>query len=249
MNNTDWKNHPIVVAAVAVSAAIGLCVIIIKEIILPTYTAHLNNTIKELQTTNNNIVSENTRLKEHIIELKNKLDISEEKESNLLSKLELAQQENLFSSETPYPLGLGQIKIGDPVSLIFKSYPIDSIEISKYGYIDVNNQHEIFTQATYYADDIKNKNSEITHVSYGIDFKKGLSKDFLQMKLIDSFGMPKKWVWDDYYSWMTKSKIIIYKSSNNRMLLMPEGFKPRMWPEYDSTCTSEMDADPIISTQ
>ncbi|HAU4909017.1 TPA: hypothetical protein F3P23_19860 [Aeromonas hydrophila] len=46
--SSNWKEHPIVVAAVAVSGTIALAVLLIKEVILPTHTAALTNQISSL---------------------------------------------------------------------------------------------------------------------------------------------------------------------------------------------------------
>ncbi|KFZ39140.1 hypothetical protein HR45_01710 [Shewanella mangrovi] len=233
MNNTDWKDHPISIAAVAVAATIGLCILIGKEIVLPTYTASLNNTIELLKNEKNKIETEKKSIENKAEALTKKLGESDSTNKDLLKKLEQAQYGNLFSNGDPYPVGLGSVRIGDPAKSILKIYPKASIDVDKKGFITIKNQHQLFNDIVYYVNE-DDKNLPITHIMYRINYTTKIDDNFLQKKLIDSFGLPEEWEWDNYYSWQTKSKLIIYKDDDRSIILMNQNYSPGTWPRRKS---------------
>lgn len=229
MSESSWKDHPIIIAAIAVAATTTFC----YQFVIPTYTTSLNNSIESLKKNQIELSSKSLDLNKKIEALTKKLEISEKTNKDLLSQLEIAQEKNLFSNTDSYPIGLGSIKIGDPMSLIFNTYPKDSINLSQIGYITVKNQHRIFSTITYYSNHDEKK-PKISHIMFSIDYKTKLNDDFLQKKIIDSFGMPETWEWDKYYSWPTKDNLIIYKDGNLSFQLMDSNHSPIVWPQKKS---------------
>lgn len=242
MNNTDtptiqketttysprsgWQDHPLAVAAIAVAATIGLAVIIFKEIVLPTQTASLTNEITNLKSSLAFKSKEISTLKNSKLDSQKQIANLQSQVNELNQKVYEAQNANLFSFGNPYPLGVGRAKIKDPISTLTTIYPEQQITQND-GYWSVRNQHKIFTDITYYFDE-SSPQKTITHIAFSMDYSKN-NEDFLQTKLIETLGQPKTWKRKGFFSWETKSSAIVYKSDNDRFILMQEGFAPGYW--------------------
>lgn len=109
---SDWKNHPVIVAAAAFAAGLGFA----YQFMFPVLTASLQTEIGSLKRQNDEITS-----------LKSRASSLEAQVRDEQTKLAIAQQSNTFSLSNPYPVGLGQIKLGDNVEDLTKFFPAASV--------------------------------------------------------------------------------------------------------------------------
>lgn len=219
----NWKDHPVVVAAMAVTGTIALAVLLVKEVILPTYTVSLTNQVTSLS-------AEVSSLRSSKEDAENKLSHLQTQVGELERKLSQAQHANLFVFGSPYPTGLGQIKVGDPISSLDNIYPTTLIEKQENSYWSINDQHKIFNRITYYYDE-KLPQHPITHILFNIGYPITIDNAFLQSKLIEVLGVPKRWQSKGYYSWNTQAKVNVYKSDESSFMVMDEGARPGYWPD------------------
>ncbi|WP_429234110.1 coiled-coil domain-containing protein [Aeromonas salmonicida] len=238
--SSNWKEHPIVVAAVAVSGTIALAVLLIKEVILPTHTAALTNQISSLSAEVSSLREDKESTKKTISILQENIsslnkDISRnqhshlEKISDLEDKLTQAQLANLFSFGNPYPSGLGVVRIGDSIEKVLTTYPESSVEKDNNGYWTVKDQHKIFNRIVYYYDK-KHSHNQISHISFTVRYPLTINEKLLQEKLIEALGTPKEWSMEDFFSWNTQAGVTLFKDSNDGFLLMRNDYFPGYWP-------------------
>jgi hypothetical protein len=179
---SDWKSHPVVVATIAAVSAIGVSILIFKEIVIPTQTASLQNEIaslrKQLDLPDGEAAGIRT-LRKQVETLENSLKQAK-------ADVAIAQLSNLFAIGNPYPIGLGQIKIGDSIEAIEKTYPATSID-RKSAWWSVKGQHAVFDDVTYNFD----RNAKDKRVSYILFFMNfDAPVELLKTKLVEALGQP-----------------------------------------------------------
>lgn len=218
-NGASWKDHPLVIAAGAVAATIALAVLLVKEVILPTHTASLNNQLSDLP----KLQSEKTKLEANLVEMQRKLDDTER-------LLQLAQNTALFTVGSPYPAGLGALRVGDSISELERSHPATSIDRSHEGYFSVKLDHGAIGSVTYYFDP-KLKARLISHIKYSLSSDQEFNDTFLQERLVESLGKPTANPRSTFYSWKTSLGVSVYKSDPESYLVMRNQYIPGWWPE------------------
>jgi hypothetical protein len=223
LESPNWKDHPIVVAAVAVAGTIGLAVLLVKEVILPTYTASLTNKIASLSAEVFDLRASKKGAEEKLSYLQTQVD-------ELEGKLTQAQYANLFMFGSPYPVGFGQVQVGEPVSKIDTVYPVAFIDKQESGYWTVSDQHKLFNRITYYFDE-KLPQKPITHILFFISYPAKVDENFLQNKLVEVLGVPKQWDRKNYFSWNTQAKVDVYKNGQDEFIVMEKGSRPGFWPD------------------
>ena len=126
--------------------------------------------------------------------------------------LSLAQLNGLFSFGSPYPTGLGQVKLGDPISQVDFQFSAAQIDKKRAGQWAVETQHAHFTSAYYYFDP-REKDPKIKSISFYVDYKSPLRAVF-KRRLIESLGLPSlaftDAVFDDNrYRWSLANGILV----------------------------------------
>jgi hypothetical protein len=220
---SSWKDHPLVVASAAVAGTIALGVLLVTEVILPTQTAALANQVTALS-------AEASSLRESKVDANKKLEHLQSQVADLDRKLSDAQHSNLFSFGNPYPVGLGQVRVGDPISSVAAVYPENAINKNENSYWSVNDQHKLFNNITYYFDE-KVPKSPITHILFSIVYPVTADDAFLQGKLVEALGTPKQEHKKGFFSWSTQAKAVVYKYSSNSFILMDKNHSLGMWPK------------------
>lgn len=218
--SSSWKDHPLVVASIAVAATIGLAVLLFKEVILPTHSVSLSNQITSLTNELQILRKKSEADVQSIGDLSAKLEAANRRAENLEQSLTKARISNLFSSGNPYPIGLGRIQVGQSIEQVTLAYPTASIKKSD-GYWSVENQHPFFESIVYYYDE-EEKSKIVTHISFRRLFRSKVGDSFLQEKLTEALGPPKSWSRTNFYSWQM-SKLTVYMSDPTSMILMPAG--------------------------
>jgi hypothetical protein len=198
--STNWKDHPLAIAAISMVATTGFCILVLSEVILPTYKERLKNQIAEIPPLQKKISESEKRIQELEHEIK-----------NLKLELMSARNLNLFSNGNPYPSGLEIVKIGDTISKVSDVFSASQINREKDGYWSVTIQNSAIESATYYFDTTsETKNIMMISINYK-DFVNKDSRDALKRLLIESLGMPKHEK-DDGFSWVLEGGIKVYLS-------------------------------------
>ncbi|MFZ2161927.1 MAG: hypothetical protein WAW02_06880 [Sideroxyarcus sp.] len=110
-SHANWKDHPLVIAAVATAATLSLCILFFNEVVIPTRTAYLTNQLAALP-----------GLPKKISDAEAKIELLEKQLTETRIKLLEARNINLFATSNPYPPGFDQVKIGDPVKKVSMIY-------------------------------------------------------------------------------------------------------------------------------
>jgi len=231
--------HPVFVAGSVFTATVTLGIIFVTQIVCPTQTASLGNKVSEVVSENDSLHRRVQSLKSAADEQRNTIIRLRESYSDLRRRLAEAEYSNLLVSGSPYPVGLGKVKVGDPISLLEKYYPSDRIKYRKDGRKTLYGQSEIFDRVTYYFE-VEDGESLITHIVFPLNFDEHFDlgsdqkNEFLLSRLVDSLGQPKDWG-DGYYSWECRMGGNVFFEINKRYahsyIVMQTGFRPAGWPE------------------
>jgi len=229
-NSIDWKNHPVVIAALASAGTLALTLTIGKEVILPTYLQSYSNEIADLKKTAAVHEAELKTLrgeKTQLIVEKSSLD---QRLSTSQKKLFESEKANLFLGSTGYPVGLAAVRVGDPASKVEAIFPQQAVDKADSEYYIVTGQNSVFNRIVYYFEG-NGREKTVSHISFNADYNSSFHREFLQHKLLDSFGTPKLWRRKEFFSWSTSSRTVVFKSSDSNYILMPAGSSPGYWPD------------------
>jgi hypothetical protein len=180
---------------------------IYKEVVLPTQTASLQNEAAALRKE----VEEVHGLRKNVEKLRAELNTTR-------GKLTEAQLVNVFSLGNPYPVGLGQVRLGDPLDAVLKAYPGARTE-RIWLYLSVGVTHAAFSSVTYYPHrGVKER--PIIQILFHFSAKGDAPNDVLQAKLVEALGQPtssgpKK----DCQNWKVDQKLLVEKDSPNSFML------------------------------
>lgn len=203
-----WRDHPIVIAALAVVGTFTVTSYVFKEIIVPTQIAGLpalKENVEKLQSENSKQASEIESLKKVV---------------------EGFQYQTLFKANDPFPVTLGAVRLGQPISDLETQYSEAKVEKSD-GYWNVTFGYGVVTQGTYYYNE---KTKKISHVMFWLSTELKLSDSFLQDRLEESFGKPASHPKKDFFQWKA-SDYNVYKSDSVRFLIHGSNHRPGYWPE------------------
>ncbi|WP_186142181.1 hypothetical protein [Burkholderia gladioli] len=137
----------------------------------------------------------------------------------------------LFDGISPYPNGLGKLKIGDSIGEIGQYFPAGNIDRSREvnGYVSVINADPIFDRITYYFFDDKNRT--ISHINFSTPYNRKFTATLLSDRFTEMYGQPKTTSVSGWRSWQTPSLGTIYMTDPYGYLLMMPGRRPGFWPE------------------
>lgn len=132
------NEHPIKLAAIAVVGTLGVCTAVGSQWVLPTMTAHLtheNDLLKqklEKATEDNN--AQRGLDAQRLRDLQGQLDAEDAKLmqrsaqiSEMEKKLHALQTLNMFMKGDAYPIGLDQVRLGDPSTKVMDIFKGDQI--------------------------------------------------------------------------------------------------------------------------
>lgn len=200
-NKYDISKHPLVVITLAVVGTFGFS----YQFVLPIMTAKLQNDVDKIPV-----------FEKQIQEDKIKIDDLSKKLQQIKSQLAIAQNANLFIHDDPYPVGLGNLRIGDPIENLIAIYGEKEVH-KKDGFWSVDNKHSIFVDVTYYFN-YESPKKEITHILFrtNVNFEK---KNDLQAILENTFGLPIK-LKNEQYAWKVSGGLI-HKFEDFSFVLYP----------------------------
>jgi hypothetical protein len=169
-----------VAAASAVASAV-FTILVFEKVVIPTQTAQLNNDISVLKKQQG--IPDNTT--SALMAARTKIGELESKIKSLTGQLSAIKIGNIFQPGVPYPVGLGKVKIGDPIELLVKMYPGLSVDDRFEGYVSLKEAHPQFSRVTFYFDEkapLKKVNQMLLHMS-----ERSL-EEVIHSKLIEAFG-------------------------------------------------------------
>ncbi len=138
--NFDWKNHPIVVAALASAGGFAFAF----TYIIPIYTTELQKELRRLQAEEKLLQAEVKLRAETATAAEEKLKSLTLANEDAYRRLQEAQLSGLYAPGSAYPWGLGKLKIGDSIDNIYKVYKAESIQKYKENEYEVRKEHTLF---------------------------------------------------------------------------------------------------------
>lgn len=199
---SSWRDHPVVVASIAVAATLTL----MGGVIFPLLTAHLSSENSELRKVADAKGEEIGGLKKQLDALELKLVAEkaafqklENEKTKIAEEFRLATIENPFVLPSGYPKGLDTIRIGSTPAEVEAAFPEAQIDKKVEGFWSIKVTHPIFSSATYY---FGSDNRAITHILFHTNYQ-GPVKDKDILPLVKRhFGKPKISI-DENYLWIT----------------------------------------------
>jgi len=177
---TNWKDQPLAVAALAVAGT----AILMVTVVIPIWDKAKDNQIADLKT-------EPTKLRSELDSLRGQLDRMVSENLKLRRDLDRLSPDSLFSLDDVYPKGFRSVRIGDRIDLLPKVYgsEADIVEDESPGWITVKfkNPH-LFSQITYYY---YAPQRTVTMILFFFDNKDGRTFDMLKQQLIDKYSESK----------------------------------------------------------
>ena len=238
---SSWKDNPLAVSAITVAGTLALSVLVVKDIIVPTYTQSIKNELSLNKIKLEKALKINEKNKLRVKDLEKEVVQLREHNVSLTSQLKNSLATNVFSFNNPYPKGFGEIRVGDNINLLAKKYGKDKIEI-KLGDVDTYTtynlkiKHKFFERVTYYIEDDDNTIEKMSFSipQYDKNFKKLFDGDYLHNQLTDALGSPITWNKKEYYSWYIGHNLAVYKSSDFSFSIAPKDKRPAYWPSIAS---------------
>lgn len=236
---TDWKGHPVVVAAGTAVGTILLCIAVVTQVVIPTQTARLEIEVLKLKDSTKSLES-GLRIQKGIVAIKDKeikalkgqVKSSEVSSARLEAELLQTRAGDLLVAGNPYPIGLSQVRIGMPIDQIRKHFSASQIEIdaNNPGAIDVKLKNHPFEEVTYLFSP-KEKDKKIRAVAYRLSYRHKYGDDFIQRKILEAFGEPNSHPKPSYFQWNVDKKTNIYKLDSNGYMVVTADKVPLLWPD------------------
>lgn len=236
----ELKDSPIWIIATVIFATIGATAAFYEHVLVPDRVEHdakiasaaqikaaedaaaseirvaSEATAKEIQLARENAASE--------------VSAARAEEGAEKDKLHRYELEHLFVDNSPYPIGLNKIHIGDPVDLIEQTYPPKTIDKSAMedgnDFITVKNANSVFS-ATYYFDDA-DKRKRITHIMFMADVITEFPKPLLHDRFTQMFGQPVANRIKNRFEWDTKI-FSVFQSDTYSFVVTTHGTVPGYW--------------------
>ena len=179
---TNWRDQPLAVAAIAVAGTIILMV----TAVIPVWDKEKDNHIAELKT-------ESTKLKNELHDVRGQLDRMESENLKLRRDLDRLSSDSMFSLDDVYPKGFREVRIGDRMDLVFKVYgskPAINVE-DEGSWISVTfKDPHPFSSITYYYDEDATMKT-VKFILFQFYNKDGRTFDQLKQQLIDKYSQSK----------------------------------------------------------
>lgn len=214
---SNWRDHPVVIAAVTCAATLGGCILVFKEIVMPTQIAAISNETRELP-----VLRAEKDLASSKIKALEATVIAKDKEiEKIKSDLLDVTLPRVFSASNPYPIDQRQVKLGDPASKLKEAYPISALDTTMDDWWSVKTKDGLFSSAAYYLDD-NVTNRTITGILFFANKK--LTGEILLSRLTEEFGKPKEKV-------LTVNSVVI----SEYVWSVGKGFKSKLTLSKDQT--------------
>jgi hypothetical protein len=148
-NTSDWKAHPVMVAIIAGAATFAFT----EAWIVPLHVQSLRNEIA----TNAELVGRAKALQDKVVSLEGQLKAA-------LVRVRSLETPNLLTPGNPYPVGLGLVKLGQPITDLEKAYPGAKLK-KEDRYWELEDFHSVFSSVVYYFEP-KSNDMKITFIVF-----------------------------------------------------------------------------------
>jgi hypothetical protein len=208
----------------------GIVSFFFDKYVVPLAILQTKNEFSELSQKSKENESENLELKSQIAKLKTDLQAEGEVVSAAKIKIALLESGNLFMPSSPYPAGLGKIRIGDPVDALKNIYAASAItwpnEDEGEHKAEVETGNSFFTRADY---NYEPKSRKIVGISFTANYL--TAQGILLSKLSDSFGLPTTSKPKGMYKWRLSQTINAYLMTPTLYLIVSSDRAPLLWPQ------------------
>lgn len=179
---SSWRDHPLAIATLAVSATLVIGGGLVKDLIIPAYTESLKNQLNEYPA----VKKENSDLKKKVSALEEQLRVSRSETATAITA-------NAWVRGDPYPVGLEEVRVGDEISKIDSHFAANSVTKENKKYWSVTTTHPIFHRVTYYFNPaVKPQRVQAVLFHLNTIGKEQYTSDFLLRKLTLALGDPQK---------------------------------------------------------
>jgi hypothetical protein len=149
---------------------------------------------------------------------------------NANNKILLIEQKDLFLPGDIYPSTLNDVKLGQPISLVYEAYDKKSIstvesETSENKSLKVSLENSVFDNVQYGYDE---KNI-ITTITYTINYRKHIDRDFLKTALTRALGPSQKSKTNKKQLWTIEGSGTAFLFAGSHYVIMREDYVPLLW--------------------
>lgn len=203
-----WRDHPIVIAALAAVGTFTVTSYTFKEIIIPTQIAGmpaLMQKVTEFEDTN----------------------AKQAEQINFLRKsLESIQHQSLFTAKDPFPASLGAVRLDQSIELLEAAFPSTNIKKND-EFWSVDFGFGVVSRGVYYFDE---KSQKVTHVMFWLSEDGERSRSFLHDRLVDSLGAPTQNPKKTFFEWNT-GRYNVFTTDDSRFIIHNRDNRPGYWPK------------------
>ncbi|MFM2465119.1 hypothetical protein P0D87_15855 [Paraburkholderia sp. RL17-368-BIF-A] len=147
------------------------------------------------------------------------------------AKLRDYEQAHLLTDHSPYPLGLGKVKVGDPIDSLGEAYPAGALDKTPIeegnDYVVLANQDAIFSHIVYYFDG-NDKKRRITHILFDTSYPVKISDSLLRDRFTEMFGQPSSSPKKGHLAWRAGS-VSVYMMDPTSFTVMRSAYAPGLW--------------------
>ena len=215
-STSDWKDHPLVVAAVSASASM----VFMSTVVMPIQSTYLNNKMNEMENQLNqteNKIKQIDEIDTRRLAAEKKQKETEQELSTTKAKLLSVLHTNAFKQGSPYPRFIDKVKVGDKFSKIFDAYTNNQIEVTKKKdgttrYVSLKiNDHPFITDITFYPDD-----GNVSQILYFLTQDNG---DMLHHLLSESLGRAITGSNENEFYWKLSDQLFVSKNSEKNFVI------------------------------
>jgi hypothetical protein len=206
----------------------SLCVLVFKDIVLPTINASLTNQLAETQKEKTDL--QNKFLKLELVSLEQKTQIAADASTigDLKEQVKTLKETRFFSSDSLYPTEFARVRIGDPASSILSVYGEKSVVRRDDGFWSAEVDHPLISRVTYYFEE-RDRSRRVYQVLFQINWRSESERGkSLQDRLLDSFGQPTTNPKENYFMWR-RGNVSLYKNDSG-FIVMAANHAPNNWP-------------------
>jgi hypothetical protein len=237
---SEWRNHPVVIAAVSASAALVLALGYFSQVALPTQTAKLEIALlksnERVDKADKALADAQGRIASDVAatsKLQSEAKAADARIKLLEGQLTVANTSNFLSPGNPYPVGIGLARIGMPLKQVLAIYAGNETEWdADESYLTVKIKNHPISEATYFIDE---KSKSVSHIMFRMAFRypdpHPFPAEFLRNRLLEALGQPAARPRPTYYRWNVANHWNVFMSDDDNYVVMKSTDVLAMWPD------------------
>jgi hypothetical protein len=186
-----------------------------------------------------------TKAKAEATTQSNRADVAERKVAELENAVLAAERNardaltaNTFVAGSPYPIGMGSIRLGASIEQIEREVPPERLEKKK-GFLWIKMAGSVFDRVSLHWDD-RAKNPVVSQLGFWASEDASKDKEFLRQKLTHALGSPTEpqggyceWHLSDGTGIFISPREYDWQASNYQII--GRGYQPGDWPSPTAT--------------